>query len=39
MILAFTLGMLLLGQLALSAQSRRRGRQGGSISSMIAEQR
>ena len=38
MILAFTLGMLLLGQLALTWQSRRQGR-AGSMASIIAEQR
>ncbi len=38
MILAFTIGMLLLGQLALTWQSRRQGR-AGSMASIIAEQR
>ncbi len=39
MILAFTIGMLLLGQLALTWQNRRQGRRGGDMASMIAEQR
>jgi len=38
MILAFTIGTLLLGQLALSWQSRRQGRRGGGVASMVAEQ-
>ena len=38
MILAFTIGMLFLGQLALTWQSRRRGRQGGGMGEIIAQQ-
>ena len=38
MILAFTLAMLFIGQLALTWQNRRRGRQGGGMSEMIAQQ-
>ena len=38
MILAFTLGMLFIGQLALTWQSRRRGRRSEGMASMIAEQ-
>ena len=38
MILAFTVGMLILGQLALTWQNRRQGRQtGGDMAGMIAE--
>lgn len=37
MILAFTVGTLLLGQLALSWQSRRQGGRGGGMASIIAE--
>ena len=38
MILAFTLAMLFIGQLALTWQNRRRGRQGGGMGEMIAQQ-
>jgi spermidine/putrescine transport system permease protein len=38
MILAFTLGMLFIGQLALTWQSRRRGRQGEGMAAIIADQ-
>jgi spermidine/putrescine transport system permease protein len=37
MILAFTIGMLLVGQLALTWQSRRQGRRGGDMASIITE--
>jgi hypothetical protein len=38
MILAFTLGMLFIGQIALTWQSRRRGRRSEGMASMIANQ-
>lgn len=37
MILAFTIGMLLIGQLALTWQSRRQGRRGGDMAEIISE--
>jgi hypothetical protein len=37
MILAFTIGMLLIGQIALIWQSRRQGRRGGDMASLITE--
>lgn len=37
MILAFTIGMLLIGQLALTWQSRRQGRRGGDMAEIITE--
>ena len=38
MILAFTLAMLFLGQLALTWQARRRGRRGEGMASLITDQ-
>lgn len=38
MMLAFTIGMLLIAQILLTWQGRRQGRQGGSMASMITEQ-
>ena len=38
MILVFTIGILLIAQMVLSWQSKRQGRQGGSMASMVAEQ-
>jgi hypothetical protein len=37
MILAFTIGMLLLGQLALAWQARRQGRRGADMTSIVSE--